>query len=258
MSDNGRMKRALKSPKDSELRQLEELRQVIARPNFIEFRDRFQELVSSLGGTGRVPAALALLGSEAFETFLDNGALDDPQMLAWFVEQSNAGCVDLTPGLSAALRRAQRALTQRTARRRGGELAGRHEVIQLKRVVQLSWFGIAGFEASDAFAIRRSIFRSPQERTFARALSLRFPGLAALPNYPFDQIADLDKLRAQVTTEAWRYGRMCRLDAILVTPVEGDPIAAFELDSAVHEPRWPLQIPPLMASQTPPCRTSGL
>ena len=24
------------------------------------------------------------------------------------------------------------------------------------------------------------------------------------------------------------------------------------------EPRWPLQIPPLMASQTPPCRTSGL
>ena len=24
------------------------------------------------------------------------------------------------------------------------------------------------------------------------------------------------------------------------------------------DPRWPLQIPPLMASQTPPCRTSGL
>jgi len=91
------------------------------------------------------------------------------------------------------------------------------------------------FRASDAFEIRRSVFRSPQERAFAKALSLRFPGLRALPNYPLDQVVDLDRLKALVGDEAWRYGFGCRLDAVLVTPLEGDPIAAFELDSRVHD-----------------------
>jgi len=58
--------------------------------------------------------------------------------------------------------------------------------------------------------------------------------LLALPNYPFDQIADLGRLRT-IDTKTLRYARLCRLDAILVIPDEGDPVAAFELDSRHHD-----------------------
>ncbi len=214
---------------------LEHLRRLIARPNFSHFREQFDQFVGSLDGNDRLPHAFAQLAADAFEAFLENGVLDDPETLTWFVRQANGGLIDLTPGLSAALRKAHRMLAKTIERRRHGGLRGVREVVQLKRVVQLSWFGVAGFEASDVFEIRRSVFRSPQERAFARALSLRFPGLVALPNYPLDQIANLDRLKAHVSVEAWKYGRMCRLDAVLVTPLEGDPIAAFELDSRGHD-----------------------
>ena len=83
---------------------------------------------------------------------------------------------------------------------------------------------------SDATGICRSVFRSQQERTFLRALSLRFPGLLALPNYPLDQIVALDRVGA-IDAETLRYGRNCRLDAVLIVPDEGDPVAVFELDT---------------------------
>ncbi len=67
-----------------------------------------------------------------------------------------------------------------------------------------------------------------------RALTLRFPGLLALPNYPLDQIIDLNRISID-DARTQRYGRRCRLDAILVLPDEGDPIAAFELDSGYHD-----------------------
>ncbi len=232
MSDNQGMRRSSTSASSSDL---ESLRRLIAPADFPRFRGRFDELVGRLGGKARLPAAVAQLGADAFEAFLEGDAGGDPETLAWFAQHANGGTIDLTPGLQAALRKTQRALAQTAERRRHGKLHGIREVVHLKRVVQLSWFGVAGFEASDAFAIRRSVFRSPQERLFARALALRFPGLVALPNYPLDQIADLDRLRNQVSTEAWRYGRMCRLDAVLITPLEGDPIAAFELDSRSHD-----------------------
>ena len=67
------------------------------------------------------------------------------------------------------------------------------------------------------------------------ALRLRFPHLDALPNYPLDQICDLKSLRPLLGEEVWRYGLHCRLDTVLITPREGDPIAVFELDSAHHD-----------------------
>ncbi|MDE2465697.1 MAG: DUF2726 domain-containing protein [Alphaproteobacteria bacterium] len=217
--------------------ELDRLRQLIARPNFTKFREQYDIAVDASGVRGSVPAALRDLGAEAFEVFLESGSMEDPGALAWFVEHANTGLIDVTAGVLAALRKAQRSLAQRLERRRHGKLPGAQEIVQLKRIVQLSWFGTAGFEASDAFAIRRSVFRSPQERAFARALSLRFPGLVVLPNYPLDQIADLNRLRAKVSADTWKYGRLCRIDAVLVTPMEGDPIAAFELDSKGHDRR---------------------
>ena len=107
-------------------------------------------------------------------------------------------------------------------------------VVQVRRVVQIMQMLFGNGQYSDAEGIRRSVFRSQQERTFLRALALRFPGLLALPNYPFDQIADLERLRT-IDAKTLRYARLCRLDAILVIPDEGDPIAAFELDSRFHD-----------------------
>lgn len=107
--------------------------------------------------------------------------------------------------------------------------------IQLKRVIQILDMGIGSFSASDAQGLRRSVFRSQQERTFLQALALRFPGLHAFPNYPLDQLADFDKLAKLLDTETLQYGMRCRVDAVLVVPGEGDPVAAFELDSPLHD-----------------------
>jgi len=110
-----------------------------------------------------------------------------------------------------------------------------HPTIQLKRVIQIIDMGFGDYSASDALGIRRSVFRSEQERTFLQALALRFPGLHAFPNYPLDQLADFDKLRNLLDDETVQYGRRCRIDAVLVVPGEGDPVAAFELDSQLHD-----------------------
>ena len=107
-------------------------------------------------------------------------------------------------------------------------------VFQVRRVVQLMHMFMGSGEQTDSIGIRRSIFRSQQERTFLRALSLRFPGLLALPNYPLDQFVNLNKISIE-DPEAIRYGFRCRLDAVLVIPDEGDTVAAFELDSWIHD-----------------------
>ena len=107
--------------------------------------------------------------------------------------------------------------------------------IQLRRVIQIIDMGFGTYSASDALGLKRSVFRSEQERTFLQALSLRFPGLHAFPNYPLDQLADFDKLGNLLDPETLEYGRRCRIDAVLVVPGEGDPVAAFELDSRLHD-----------------------
>jgi hypothetical protein len=116
-------------------------------------------------------------------------------------------------------------------RRRSGEDAP----VQVKRVIQIMDMGFGCFAASDALGIKRSVFRSEQERTFLQALSLRFPGLHAFPNYPLDQLADFDKLGSLLDPETLQYGICCRVDAVLVVPGEGDPVAAFELDGPLHD-----------------------
>lgn len=108
-------------------------------------------------------------------------------------------------------------------------------VFQVRRIVQTLHLQFDSAKDFDALGSLRSVYRSPQERSFMKALSLRFPGLLALPNYPLDQFVDLSRLRELFGEKFWRYGRQCRLDAVLVIPSEGDPVAAFELDSAFHD-----------------------
>lgn len=107
-------------------------------------------------------------------------------------------------------------------------------ILQVRRVVQIMQMFMGDGQFSDADGICRSVFRSPQERTFLRALSLRFPGLLALPNYPLDQIVALDRVD-MIDAKTLRYGKNCRLDAVLIIPDEGDPVAVFELDSSWHD-----------------------
>ena len=129
-----------------------------------------------------------------------------------------------------------RTSAQGTTRRLGDPASGtaRQAILQVKRVVQIMQMFLGDGQFSDATGICRSVFRSQQERTFLRALSLRFPGLLALPNYPLDQIVALDRVGA-IDAETLRYGRNCRLDAVLIVPDEGDPVAVFELDSRYHD-----------------------
>lgn len=114
-------------------------------------------------------------------------------------------------------------------------------VIEMKRAVQVTHFVSRFFEASDAGGLARTVFRSPQERSFFEAVRLRYPGLLALPNYPVAAVINLDWLRLVVPPKTYAYGRRCLLDALLVTPREGDPVVAFELDSGHHDTPLALQ-----------------
>jgi hypothetical protein len=122
-----------------------------------------------------------------------------------------------------------------SSKRAASHVRGEQPPIQLRRVIQIIDMGFGTYSASDALGLKRSVFRSEQERTFLQALSLRFPGLHAFPNYPLDQLADFEKLGNLLDAETLEYGKHCRIDAVLVVPGEGDPVAAFELDSRLHD-----------------------
>lgn len=175
------------------------------------------------------------LGTEALEVALDVPALPDSALLQWFASHLSLEHLETTTRIAELLAAWERKLRAEAERRRYGGFDRSTTVVQTRRVVQLSWFGLSGWQSSDAFEIRRSVFRSSQERSFMQALQERFPHLRALPNYPLDQIADLSRLRPLVGDRVWRYGLRCRLDFLLVTPREGDPVAAFELDSQAHD-----------------------
>lgn len=212
---------------------LQRVADLVRKPDIRAFQRRFDELIASTDGPEL--QQLKKVVATAFEALLDVQEIPDHDVVAWFAEHVRRGNVSVSPALDRLIRRLNRKIVQETERQRHGAFDSATTVIQSKRVVQMSWFGLAGWDASDAFEVRRSIFRSAQERTFVRALRERFPGLLVLPNYPLDQIADLNKLRSLVTDDAWQYGKHCKIDAVLVTPIEGDAVATFELDSKHHD-----------------------
>lgn len=137
-----------------------------------------------------------------------------------------------------------RGLAKRTRSDRLGELADDMEVsqtpfvpdytprkstIEMKRVYQVLHIGHEDTSVTDKLGFKRSVFRTPYERAFLQALILRFPGLHAFPNYPLDQLADFERLQGILDAETIDFGLQYRLDALLVIPGEGDPVAAFEL-----------------------------
>lgn len=212
---------------------LQRVSELVRKPDLQTFQRRFDELIELVQGSElqRLKQTIA----SAFEALLDVQEIPAPEVVAWFANHMKRGNVALTPALDRLVRRLNRKIAQENERQRHGRFDSATTIIQSKRVVQMSWFGMAGWDASDAFEVRRSVFKSAQERTFMRALRERFPGLVALPNYPLDQITDFDKLRKLVADDAWQYGKHCKIDAVLITPIEGDAVAAFELDSKFHD-----------------------
>lgn len=212
---------------------LDVLADLVRQPDFAAFREHFERALSRPIASG-AQERLRAIGAQAFSALL-KVAEPDRELIAWFAHQYDSGNIEATEHLAIQLAKLSRELRQRQRREQYGDFDQSTTVVRTKRVVQLSWFGFAGWQSSDAFEIRRSVFKSPQERTFTRALRERFPQLVPLPNYPLDQICDLARLRKTVGEDVWRYGLLCRLDAVLITPIEGDPIAAFELDSRLHD-----------------------
>lgn len=218
------------------LERLAELAKLFEKPDYERFRSEFDALRN---GTAALPASqaneLSAIGAAAFQKFLE--ASPDPEMgtLRWFTRLCSEGVIKENGAIERALLRLERRLKREDERRRHGAFDASTNILQTKRVVQLSWFGSAGFSASDAFEIRRSVYSGRQERTFVAAAALRFPGLTVLPNYPLRQVVDLDKIKRLLPAPLIHYGFKCLIDVLLVTPREGDPIAAFELDSQYHD-----------------------
>jgi hypothetical protein len=206
------------------------LRELVVLPDFDEFRRRFDDAMTR--ATAEDMEELRRIGSDAFQAFFDAAKPLDVEALRWFAERCDTGVIDATPPVRLALRRLRRQAERDAEVRRHADSI---PALRTRRVVQLSWFGFAGFQASDVFEVRRSVFHSPQERQFCAAAALRFPGLCVMPNYPLWHIVDLERLETSLPEPVIRYGRACVIDALLVTPREGDPVAAFELDSSRHD-----------------------
>lgn len=206
---------------------------VSSSSDYGEFRTRFEAAAESATASDLVE--LREIGSNAFQAFLEAFERPDMDLLKWFAVQCDSDRIVETETIRRLLLKLQRSAQRESDRRRYGAFDAATNILQTKRVVQLSWFGFAGFRASDAFEVRRSIYSSRQEREFSNAARLRFPGLVVIPNYPLRQIVDMDKLKQILPDEVVRYGFGCLIDTVLVTPHEGDPIAAFELDSRFHD-----------------------
>ncbi|KPF70563.1 hypothetical protein IP84_02395 [beta proteobacterium AAP99] len=198
---------------------------------FQAFRTAFDWGATSQAGQN---AAYRRIGRRALEALLDRHPHPDTDLLRWFAERIDQGVIEPSASAHDQLSRLESQLRLHAESRQRRKPPDR-SVLSVKRVVQLSWFGTAGFQASDQYSVKTCVFRSPQERTFYRALRERFPGLLALPNYPLDQIASLDMLRTHIDPNSRPYAASWRLDAVLVTPIEGDPVACFELDSRLHD-----------------------
>lgn len=226
---------------------VQHLQQLLARRDHAHFLAAFENAEHPLDDFRRA------LGGEGLCLFMDDGGSQRRDwstryanlLLAHAIEAPPAIILNLASHLDSAalldLAKLEEGKQNRTCGRGSGEHMAelpsgkaRQAILQVKRVVQIMQMFLGDGQFSDATGICRSVFRSQQERTFLRALSLRFPGLLALPNYPLDQIVALDRVGA-IDAETLRYGRNCRLDAVLIVPDEGDPVAVFELDSRYHD-----------------------
>ena len=223
------------------------LRSLLAARDHDGFLEAFCKTTAA--GWGRNDQYLKALGGEGLCLLFERGAKPSLEHATRYAELITDGLVAVPsefvdqlvvllqpelPDLASNLRSSIQPSASSTGETNLAAQSPDRAVLKVRRVVQFMHMFLGDENQSDSLGVRRSIFRSQQERRFLRALTLRFPGLLALPNYPLDQIIDLNRIAID-DARTQRYGRRCRLDAILVIPDEGDPVAAFELDSDLHD-----------------------
>ncbi|HEY3432606.1 MAG TPA: DUF2726 domain-containing protein [Rhodocyclaceae bacterium] len=237
----------LKNPAMTAFPDFSGLRQLLSSHQYAEFLDGFDGVYATTNPSDL--ALLRVLAGEGLVQCLHSHSNEPPatEIASRFFQLLAAGKVELPDDFLSQLggkdlSSADKPMQERTGQQspRPSQTLGRttakdQTVIRTKRVIQVMDYQWGSYSVSDALGLRQSVFRSQQEKCFLRALSLRFPGLTALPNYPLDQIADFNKLQSVLDPQTISYGRRCRIDALLVIPDEGDPVAAFELDSEFHD-----------------------
>lgn len=224
------------------------LGQYLAERNYCEFLGALEAAFGSLPEQAHEP--LRTIGGKGLVLYLSDEKQLTPATTDRFLRLIGKGFVALT---EQAIERLSQRICDLTSPRLNNDdsssdtipvrlpsqttvpVSDASTIIRFRRVVRVSDYQWGTQSVSDALGLRISVFRSMQERFFLRALSLRFPGLVALPNYPLDQVADFSKLRKYLDDETIRFGKACRLDALLIVPDEGDSVAAFEVDSKYHD-----------------------
>lgn len=200
-----------------------ELQRLLILRNFIEFASQIQPVLEDSSSVNR--EVFLLLLKDAFDLLGPDSTQMEQEAIDKLYDRYSDEVKEL-PGATAAKKGKVSSPKSEALNR---------PVVQLRRVVQVSSYCHAGFEASDQFLLQRTVYRSPQERTFHRAVQIRYPGMFALPNYPLASVANPDLLRLATSRRVYAFAMRCVLDVLLITPGEGDPIAVFELDSSFHE-----------------------
>jgi hypothetical protein len=114
------------------------------------------------------------------------------------------------------------------------EPSGTENAIPMRRIVIGSAFTLGSARLSDSLAFKKNICASSQEREFIKAVRQYFPNLSAYPNVPLKNFMDVDGLIGRLSDRHRNYAWAAQVDLLLCTDDE-DPVAGFELDSALHD-----------------------
>lgn len=104
----------------------------------------------------------------------------------------------------------------------------------MKRIVLRSAFMLTSFQTCDIENAKKNLCASSQEREFLKAVRQFLPNLWVYPNVPLRNFIRLDQILPPLSTRHHYYSRTAEVD-ILVCSHDEDPIAGFELDSALHD-----------------------
>ena len=123
---------------------------------------------------------------------------------------------------------------RRSARLAAADMTGQGDVVPMRRIVMASAFTLGPVHLSDLMTFRKSVCASSQEREFLQAVRQFFPSLRAYPNVPLRNFMDVDGFVLRLSDRHRRYSWAAQVDVLLCTEDE-DPVACFELDSALHD-----------------------
>jgi hypothetical protein len=107
--------------------------------------------------------------------------------------------------------------------------------IQLRRVVQVTTYGVGRFEDSDRAGIQRTVLPLAPRADVSSRCAVPLSRAVCAPDLPAGGRNEYRLAWAIVPRRVFAFALRSALDVLLVTPGEGDPVMGFELDSAYHD-----------------------